>query len=49
MKFIGGSGSALHAVKQQPLVAGIDERLNGLAQHCRTAGIGGSNELGDRD
>ena len=49
MKFIGGPGSALHTVKQQSLVAGIDERMNGLTQHRRTASINGGGELGYGD
>jgi len=49
VKLIGRPGSPLHAVKQQTLVADIDERMDSLAQHCRTASVGRSNKLGDGD
>jgi hypothetical protein len=34
---VGLSACTMKAIKKEDLVAGIDERMNGFAQHCRTA------------
>ena len=41
--------SAMHAVQQQRLVAGIHQRMHAFAEHRRAAGDGSGHELGHGD
>ncbi len=49
MAFIGRAAGTAMAVQQQALIAGVDQRMDALAQHHRTAGPERRGELGDGD
>ena len=46
---VGRSGAPVEAVVEQPAVAGVDERVDALADHRRAAGHGAGDELDRRD
>src|SRR5262249_49854552 len=48
MVAIGWPLGTAQSIQQQQLVAGIDQRMNRLAQHGRAVGKGGSGEVGQR-
>src|SRR5712671_4941699 len=47
--FVGRKRGAMDAVEQHPLVAGIDQRMDGLAQHRGASRPPGGAKLYERD
>src|SRR5258705_8991627 len=49
MAVVGRERGAMYAVEQHPLIAGVDQRMDGLAQHRGASRPPGGAELDQRD